>query len=108
MTTDVKGVSLYLVEGSIYSIQCSYIAGSNNASGCSYVLVSVVEDARDINGTIDESSTVNQDVPNIKDYGRILVYDEVQVLVMNETLDLEKIGSCTTTGISVIITVILN
>ena len=92
-----------LVEGSIYSIQCSYIAGSNSVSGCSYILVSVVQYTRDIHGCIDESSTVNKDVPNHEDYGRILVYDEVKVLVMNETLDLEKIGSCTITGIGVII-----
>ena len=92
-----------LVEGSIYSIQCSYIAGSNSVSWCSYVLVSVLQDTRDIHGTIDESSTVNKDVPNLGDYGRILVYDEVKVLVRNETLDLEKIGSCTIKGISVII-----
>ena len=90
-----------LVEGSIYSLQCSYIAESNSVSGCSYILVSVVQDTRDFHGTIDESSTVNKDIPNIEDYGRILVYDEVKVLVMNETLDLEKIGSCTITGISV-------
>ena len=99
----MQGVSVCLVEGSIYSIQCSYIAGSNSVSGCSYVLLSVVQDTRDIHGIIDESSTVNKDVPNIEDYGRILVYDEVKVLVMNETLDLEKIGSCTITGISIII-----
>ena len=92
-----------LVEGSIYTIQCSYIVGSKCVSGCSYVLVSVVQHTRDIHGTIDESSIVNKDVPNLGDYGRILVYDEVKVLVMNETLDLEKIGSCTTTGISIII-----
>ena len=95
-----------LVEGSIYSIQCSYIAGSNIASGCSYVLVGVVEDTRNINGSIHMSSTVNQDVPNIKDYGRILVYDEGNVLVMNGTLDSEKTGSCTTTdttGIKLVI-----
>ena len=103
MTTDVQGVSVCLVEGSIYSIQCSYIAGGNSVSGCNYVLVSVVQDTRDIHGTIDESSTVNKDVPNLGDYGRILVYDEVKVLVMNETLDLERIRSCTITGISVII-----
>ena len=84
-----------LMEGSIYSIQCSYIAGSNSVSGCKYVLVSVVQDTRDIHGTIDESSTANKVVPNIEDYGRILVYDELKVLVMNKTLDLEKIGSCT-------------
>ena len=50
---------MHLVEGSIYSIQCSYIAERNIVSGCSYVLVSVVQDTRDIHGTIDESSTVN-------------------------------------------------
>ena len=72
-------------------------------SVCVAVLVSVVQDTRDIHGTIDESSTVNKDVPNIEDYGRILVYGEVKVLVMNETLDLKTIGSCTITGISVII-----
>ena len=87
-----------VVAGSTYSIQCNYIAGYYNASGCSYVLVGVMEDTRDINGTIEESSTVNQDVPNIKDYGRILVYDEDNVLVMNGTLVSEKTGSCTTTG----------
>ena len=90
MTTDVQGVSVCLVEGSIYSIQCSYIAGSNSVSGCSYVLVSVAQDTRDIHGTIDESSTVNKDVPNIEDYGRILVYDEVKELVMNENSWLRK------------------
>ena len=72
-------------------------------SVCVAVLVSVVQDIRDIHGTVDESSTVNKDVPNNEDYGRILVYGEVKVLVMNETLGLKKIGSCTITGISVII-----
>ena len=92
MTTDVQGVSVCVVEGSTYSVQCSHIAGSSNTSGCSYVLVGVVEDTRNINGSIHMSSTVNEDVPNIKDYGRILVYDEGNVLVMNGTL--ENIGSC--------------
>ena len=81
---------MYLVEGSIYSIQCSNIAGSNNVSGCSYILVSMVQDTRDIHGTLDGSSTVNKEVPNLGDYGRILVHDEVKVLIMNETLDQEK------------------
>ena len=89
--------------GQHISLQCSYIAGSNSVSGSSFVLVSMVQDTRDIHGTIDESSTVNKDVPNLGGYGRILVYDEVKVLIMNESLDLEKIGSCTLTGISVII-----
>ena len=65
--------------------------------------MSVVQDTRDIHGTIDESSNVSKVVPNLGDYGRILVYDEVKVLVMNETLDSKKNGSCTMTGISVII-----
>ena len=49
--------------------------------------MSVVQDTRDIHGTIDGCSTVNKDVPNLGDYGRILVQDEVKVLIMNETLD---------------------
>ena len=59
--------------------------------------MSVVQDTRNINGTIDESGIVSEDIPNINDYGRILAYNEVKVLVMNETLDLENIGSCTIT-----------
>ena len=82
-----------LVEDSTYSIQCSYIAGSNNTSRCSYVLVSVVEDTRDISGTTDGNSTANKDIPNIKDYGRILIYYD-NILALNKTLDLEKIEYC--------------
>ena len=102
VTTDVQGVSVCLVEGSTYSIQCNFIAGSK-ASGCSYVLVCVLEGIGGINGTIDERHTVNEDVPCNNDYGMILVYDEDNVLVMNETLELKKIGSCAAdTGIIVI------
>ena len=81
-----------LLKGSTYSIQYSYIAGSI-ASECGYVLVGVVEDTRDINGTIDESSTVNQDVSNIKDYGRIIVYNKVKALVKMKLLTWKTLGT---------------
>ena len=58
---------------------------------------------RNIKCTINERRSVNEDVPDIRYYGRILVYDGVKVFVMNETLDLEKVRSCTTADVVIII-----
>ena len=96
-TTDVQGVNVCLIFGSTYSNQCIYIAGSK-ASMCSYAFESVKEGTRDINSIIEENGSVNENIPNINDYGRILVYDKNNILAMNETLDLEKNGYCHTTG----------
>ena len=96
-TTDVQGVNVCLLFGGTYSIQCSYIAGSI-ASMCSYAFESVKEGTRDINSIIEENGSVNENIPDINDYGRILVYDKNNILVMNETLDLKKIGYCHKTG----------
>ena len=93
VTTKVKAVNLCLIMDSIYRIQCSDTVGIV-ASRCSYVLVSVVEGLNDIIGTIAENSYMNEDIPVLNDYYRILVYNEDNLLVMNETFYSEKIGSC--------------
>ena len=90
-TTDVQGVNVCLIFGSTHSILYSYIAGSK-ASVCSYAFESVKEGTRDINSIIEEKGSVNKNIPDINYYGRILVYDKNNILLMNETLDLEKIG----------------
>ncbi len=76
MTTDVEQVSLCLVENCTYSIQCSYISGSN-ARGCVFILVSGVEGVINITGIINRISSegVRIEVPNISSYREVLAFD---------------------------------
>ena len=61
-------------EVTIYSIQCSYINGSN-AQGCVYVLVSMV--VGNITGTIKRTSSEGDvvTISNIRYYKEVLAYD---------------------------------
>ena len=61
-------------EETIYSIQCSYINGSN-AQGCIYVLVGMV--MGNITGTIRRTSSERDvvTISNIGYYKEVLVYD---------------------------------
>ncbi len=69
MTTDVEEVSFRLVENTTYSIQCSYISGSN-ARGCVFILVGGVDGVANITGIINRTSSegVRIEVPNIGNY----------------------------------------
>ncbi len=72
----MERVSLRLVENITYSIQCSYISGSN-ARGCVFILVSGVEGVANITGIINRTSSegVRIEVPNIGSYREVLAFD---------------------------------
>ncbi len=76
MTTDVEEVSFRLVDNTTYSIQCSYISGSN-ARGCVFILVGGVEGVANITGIINRTSSegVKIEVPNIGNYREVLAFD---------------------------------
>ena len=73
-TTDVEMVTACRREGTIYSIQCSYINNSN-AQGCIYVLVSMV--VGNITGIIKRTSSEGDlvTISNIGYYKEVLAYD---------------------------------
>ncbi len=64
------------MENTTYSIQCSYISGSN-ARGCVFILVSGVEGLANITGIINRTSSegVRIEVPNIGNYREVLAFD---------------------------------
>ncbi len=72
----MEKVSFCLVENTTYSIQCSYISGSN-ARGCVFTLVSGVEGVANITGIINRTSSegVRIEVPNIGSYREVLAFD---------------------------------
>ncbi len=72
----MERVSLCLVENTTYSIQCSYISGSN-ARGCVFILVGGVEGVANITGIINRTSSegVRIEVPNIGCYREVLAFD---------------------------------
>ena len=65
-----------LVEGSTYSIQCSYIPGNYNASGCTYVLVSVEENVTKLTGTIAHTDAVQVQISEL--YSMLSVFDMLE------------------------------
>ena len=87
VTDKVKAVNLCLIMASMYHIQCSDTAGIV-ASRYSYVLVSVVEGLNDIIGTIAENSYMNEDIPVLNDYYRILVFLTLYTLLYHVNISL--------------------
>ena len=74
VTTDVQGV-VFTTVGDAYSIQCSYLNGSD-VSGCVYVLVSREEGVENVTGFIErDSSGVILEVASIGCYSEVLAYD---------------------------------
>ena len=75
MTTDVQSVTANREENNTFSIQCSYITGSD-ALGCVYTLVSKIEKINNITGIINRTSLgVLIDIPDAGCYEIILAYD---------------------------------
>ena len=76
VTTDVQEVKLCQVRSDIYSIQCSYINGSD-AQGCTYTLVSNTTEIENITGIINRKNLEGKQV-KISDknsYVELLAYD---------------------------------
>ncbi len=71
----MEGVRLCLVGNTTYSIQCSYISGSN-ARGCVFILVGGVGVAN-ITDIINRTSSegVRIEIPNIDLYSEVLAFD---------------------------------
>ena len=75
VTTDVQSVVFTRVEENTYSIQCSYLSGSD-ISGCVYILVSREEGVENVTGFIEKDSNgVTLEVANIGCYSEVLAYD---------------------------------
>ena len=65
-----------ILEEDAYSIQCSYLSGSD-VSGCVYVLVSREEGVENVTGFIErDSNGVTLEVANIGCYSEVLAYDD--------------------------------
>ena len=91
-----------LVENGTYSIQCSYITGSD-ARGCVYTLVSEVEGVDNITGEIERTNSegVMVGLPHVGCYGELLVYDReedgsIGSVPIRE--DISSDGICSQTG----------
>ena len=80
VTTDVQGVVFTRVlEEDTFSIQCSYLSGSD-VNGCGYVLVSRVEGVENVTGFIErDSNGVAREVANIGCYSEVLAYDHTTI-----------------------------
>ena len=76
MTTDVQSVTVSRRNNGTYSIQCSYITGSD-ARGCVYILVSGVEGVGNITGTIERTNSEGLviELHNASCYSEVLAYD---------------------------------
>ena len=71
----MQGVSICQVDTTHYSIQCSYLSGSD-VSGCVYVLVSREEGVENVTGFIErDSNGVTLEVANIGCYSEVLAYE---------------------------------
>ena len=74
-TSDVQKVNFTRIEGDTYSIQCSYLNGSD-VNGCVYILVSREEGVENVTGFIErDSNGVTLEVANIGCYSEVLAYD---------------------------------
>ena len=63
-----------------YSIQCSYLSGSD-VSGCVYILVSREEGVENVTGFIErDSNGVTLEVANIGCYSEVLAYAINEIL----------------------------
>lgn len=94
------------MEGSTYSIECTFIAG-NNADLCLVVLVAVlgpIGGPVDQRRIIDKNNIINVTLRDIRDYNRLRIRSLDHEVVIDKPLDLESIGSCalTVTGITAI------
>ena len=76
VTTDVQSVTVSRRNNGTYSIQCSYITGSD-AHGCVYILVSEVKGVKNIKGTIERTNSEGLaiELHNASYYGEVLAYD---------------------------------
>ena len=75
----MQGVSIFQVDTTHYSIQCSYLSGSD-VSGCVYVLVSREEGVENVTGFIErDSNGVTLEVANIGCYSEVLAYDNTTI-----------------------------
>ena len=75
----MQGVSIFQVDTTHYSIQCSYLSGSD-VSGCVYVLVSREEGVENVTGFIErDSNGVTLEVVNIGCYSEVLAYDNTTI-----------------------------
>ena len=82
VTTDVQGVVFTRVlEEDTFSIQCSYLSGSN-VSGCVYILVSREEGVENVTGFIERDvNGVTLEVANIGCYSEVLAYDNATTTI---------------------------
>ena len=79
VTTDVQGILFTRINVDIYSIQCSYLSGSD-VNGCVYVLVSREEGVENVTGFIEnDSNGVTLEVANIGCYGEVIAYDNATI-----------------------------
>ena len=74
-TTDVQAVSLNRVGINTYSIRCHYLNNSD-VTGCMYVLVSELEELKNITGVIDRNNAEGAiyDLADIGCYDDLLAY----------------------------------
>ena len=72
-TTDVQSVTISRDQGDIYSIQCSYVTGSD-AIGCVYILVSNKTNVNNFTGTLERTRMLVE-ISNIGCYLEVLAYD---------------------------------
>ena len=84
VTTDVQGVVFTRVlEEDTFSIQCSYLNGSD-VSGCVYVLVSRVEGVESVTGFVERDSNGGTlEVANIGCYSEVLAYDNASTTIVH-------------------------
>ena len=102
----MQGVSICQVDTTHYSIQCSYLSGSD-VNGCVYVLMSVEEGVENVTGFIERDR--NRVVANIGSFSEVLAYDnttnEIVPVKTSITSDICPITSYYT-GIATLIIII--
>ena len=75
----MQGVSICQVDTTHYSIQCSYLNGSD-VSGCVYLLLSREEGVENVAGFIGrDSNGVTLEVANIGCFSEVLAYDSTTI-----------------------------